>query len=182
MTVRHGAPTPEVTPATPFNWRRTRPWACTVNDVDGARNLELDEQLCIALYNASRAVNGCYRPLLDEIGITYSQYAVMLVLWERESTTMRELCAALHLDSGTLSPVLKRLEAMGFVTRTRHAADERILDVAITPAGEALREEAAAAQRSVESMTGYEPHEIARLRDELNALSQRMRTAASTTA
>ena len=153
-----------------------------MSDVDGVGNLELDEQLCIALYNASRAVNGCYRPLLDELGITYSQYAVMLVLWERRRTTMRELGASLHLDSGTLSPVLKRLEAMGYVTRSRHGADERVLDVAITPAGEALRDGAAAAQRSVESMTGYGSHEIARLRDELNALAQRMRAAAASTA
>lgn len=168
-------------PARPTT-RRERAPACTVITVDGAGNLELDHQLCIALYNASRAVNGCYRPLLDEIGITYSQYAVMLVLWERERTTMRELGAALHLDSGTLSPVLKRLEAMGYVTRSRHLADERILDVAITPAGEAVRERAAAAQHSVETMTGYAPHELARLRDELNALSARMRDAARATA
>lgn len=140
-------------------------------------NLDLDHQLCIALYNASRAVNGCYRPLLDELGITYSQYAVMLVLWERGTTTLRDLGAALHLDSGTLSPLLKRLETIGLVRRERHPADERMLDVRITPAGEALRARAAAAQHTVESMTRYEADELARLRDELNALSERMRSA-----
>ncbi len=145
-------------------------------------NLELDHQLCIALYNASRAVNGCYRPLLDELGITYSQYAVMLVMWEERTTTLRDLGARLHLDSGTLSPLLKRLEGMGLVVRERHAADERMLDVRITPAGEALRERAAKAQQTVEAMTEYDRVEVARLRDELNALSERMRNAARSAA
>lgn len=140
-------------------------------------NLELDHQLCIALYNASRAVNGCYRPLLDELGITYSQYAVMLVVWERGTTTLRDLGAALYLDSGTLSPLLKRLETMGLVTRERHAADERILDITITPAGTALRTRAASAQLRVESMTQYDSSRIAALRDELNTLAERMREA-----
>ncbi len=140
-------------------------------------NLDLDHQLCIALYNASRAVNGCYRPLLDELGITYSQYAVMLVMWARGTTTLRDLGSTLYLDSGTLSPLLKRLEGMGLVTRERHAADERMLDVRITPAGTALRSRAAAAQQRVESMTEYDSAEVAALRDELNALAERMRNA-----
>lgn len=140
-------------------------------------NLDLDHQLCIALYNASRAVNGCYRPLLDELGITYSQYAVMLVMWDRGTTTLRDLGSTLYLDSGTLSPLLKRLEGMGLVTRERHAADERMLDVRITPAGTALRSRAAAAQQRVESMTEYDSAEVAALRDELNALAERMRNA-----
>ena len=140
-------------------------------------NLNFDHQLCIALYNASRAVIGCYRPLLDELGITYSQYAVMLVMWERGTTTLRDLGAALYLDSGTLSPLLKRLETMGLVTRERHAADERILDVRITPAGRALRSRAASTQQRVESMTQYDSGQITALRDELNVLSQRMRDA-----
>lgn len=144
-------------------------------------NLDLDHQLCIALYNASRAVNGCYRPLLDELGITYSQYAVMLVMWDRGTTTLRDLGSALYLDSGTLSPLLKRLEGMGLVTRERHAADERMLDVRITPAGTALRSRAAAAQQRVESMTEYDSAEVAALRDELNALAERMRNASRRT-
>ncbi len=144
-------------------------------------NLDLDHQLCIALYNASRAVNGCYRPLLDELGITYSQYAVMLVMWDRGTTTLRDLGSALYLDSGTLSPLLKRLEGMGLVTRERHAADERMLDVRITPAGTALRGRAAAAQQRVESMTEYDSAEVAALRDELNALAERMRNASRRT-
>lgn len=140
--------------------------------------LELDHQLCIALYNASRAVIGCYRPLLHELGITYSQYAVMLVMWEKRTTTLRDLGLALHLDSGTLSPLLKRLEAMKLVVREPHAADERMLDVHITPAGEALREPAAVVQQRVEAMTEYDTVGLARLRDELNELSERMRAAA----
>ncbi len=140
--------------------------------------LDLDHQLCIALYNASRAFIGCYRPLLHELGITYSQYAVMLVMWERGTTTLRDLGVALHLDSGTLSPLVKRLEAMDLVVRQPHAADERMLGVRITSAGEALRERAAVVQQRVEAMTRYDVEELARLRDELNELSERMRTAA----
>lgn len=140
--------------------------------------LELDHQLCIALYNASRAVIGCYRPLLQELGITYSQYAVLLVMWEKGTTTLRDLGVALHLDSGTLSPLLKRLEAMKLVVREPHAADERMLDVRITSAGEALREPAAAVQQRVEAMTEYDIVELGRLRNELNELSERMRAAA----
>lgn len=122
-------------------------------------------------------MTGCYRPLLDDIGLTYSQYAVMLVLWERQETTMRELGVALHLDSGTLSPLVKRLERLGLITRTRDPHDERILEVAITDAGRVLRPRAAAAQRSVEAMTSLDRAELARMRDELNTLADRMRLA-----
>ncbi len=82
-------------------------------------NLRLEHQLCVALYNATRAITGCYRPLLDEIGLTYTQYVVMLALWEHDTVVMRELGAMLHLDSATLSPILKRLERAGLVTRQR---------------------------------------------------------------
>ena len=140
-------------------------------------HLRLDHQLCVALYNASRAVNGCYRPLLDDIGLTYSQYTVMLVLWERQSTTLRDLTDLLYLDSGTLSPVLQRLERLGLITRSRDQSDERVLQVTITEAGRLLRDRAAVAQRSVEEMTGMEMVSLVALRDELNDLAERMRLA-----
>lgn len=140
-------------------------------------HLRLDHQLCVALYNASRAVNGCYRPLLDDIGLTYSQYTVMLVLWERQSTTLRDLTDLLYLDSGTLSPVLQRLERLGLITRSRDQGDERVLQVTITEAGRLLRDRAAVAQRSVEEMTGMEMVSLVALRDELNDLAERMRLA-----
>jgi len=138
-------------------------------------NLRLEHQLCVALYDASRAIVGCYRPLLAELGITYSQYTVLLVLWERDTATLRDLGEVLHLDSATLSPMVKRLEAAGLVTRRRGAHDERLLDVTITDAGRRLRDGASAAQRSVEQLTGLDPAELAALRDQLNELTARTR-------
>jgi DNA-binding MarR family transcriptional regulator len=103
----------------------------------------LDTQLCFALYSASRATIDLYRPLLDELGITYPQYLVLLILWERETCSVKELGRLLHLDSGTLSPLLKRLEAAGFIKRQRRAADERVVDISLTEAGQALKSQAA---------------------------------------
>lgn len=104
---------------------------------------KLDKQLCFALYEASRATVDIYRPLLDELGITYPQYLVLLILWERGTCSVKEIGQLLHLDSGTLSPLLKRLEATGFITRQRRANDERVVDISLTSEGHALRERAA---------------------------------------
>src|SRR5687768_2321767 len=87
--------------------------------------LALDQQVCFALYSASRAITAAYRPLLAPLGLTYPQYLVMLALWERSPRTVRALGETLHLESGTLSPLLKRMEANGLITRTRSADDER---------------------------------------------------------
>jgi len=103
---------------------------------------QLDDQVCFALYTAFRAVAALYRPLLDKLGLTYPQYLVMLVLWERSSCTIKELCTALQLDSGTLSPLLKRMEAHDLVRRRRSAGDERRVKVTLTAKGQALRNEA----------------------------------------
>ncbi|MCU1680477.1 MAG: MarR family transcriptional regulator [Amycolatopsis sp.] len=100
----------------------------------------LDEQVCFALYAASRAVTDVYRPLLNELGLTYPQYLVLLVLWERDSRSIKDIGEALHLDYGTISPLLKRLETAGLVTRHRLASDERTVSVTLTEAGEGLRE------------------------------------------
>src|SRR5579885_1180591 len=100
---------------------------------------KLDKQLCFALYEASRATIDLYRPLLDELGITYPQYLVLLILWERGTCSVKELGGLLHLDSGTLSPLLKRLEATGFIKRQRRAADERVVDISLTETGQALK-------------------------------------------
>ncbi|GAA1338180.1 MarR family winged helix-turn-helix transcriptional regulator [Saccharothrix algeriensis] len=101
--------------------------------------LALDDQLCFALYAASRAVTARYRPLLEDLGLTYPQYLVLLVLWERGDVPVKDLGAALQLDYGTLSPLLKRLEAAGLVRRERRADDERSVRVALTGQGVALR-------------------------------------------
>lgn len=101
----------------------------------------------------------------------------MLVLWERQSTTLRDLTELLHLDSGTLSPLLQRLERLGLITRNRDHSDERVLQVTITEAGLVLSDRAAVAQRSVEEMTGMKTDSLVALRDELNDLAERMRRA-----
>ncbi|HEY0755967.1 MAG TPA: MarR family transcriptional regulator [Ktedonobacteraceae bacterium] len=104
---------------------------------------QLDRQLCFALYEASRATIDIYRPLLDELGITYPQYLVLLILWEHGTCSVKAIGNLLHLDSGTLSPLLKRLEGTGFITRQRRASDERVVDISLTPQGCALQERAA---------------------------------------
>lgn len=141
---------------------------------DRSPNLALDHQLCLAINRAARAINACYRPHLAAIGLTYPQYAVMLVLWERETATLGEIATSLGLDSGTLSPLVKRMEAAGWVQRTRSVEDERVLDVTITDAGSALRTAAAGAQRSVEQATGLTGSDLADLRDRLVDLTGRI--------
>ncbi|MFI7410809.1 MarR family winged helix-turn-helix transcriptional regulator [Streptomyces sp. NPDC049627] len=144
---------------------------------DGA-SLLLDEQLCFALYAAQRAVTAAYRPLLDDLGLTYPQYLVLLVLWERGETTVKELAAALRLDYGTVSPLLKRLEAAGLVRRERSARDERSVLVAVTGRGKELRERAKCVPGALLTATGLDEPGIARLRAELWELAQRAHTAA----
>lgn len=111
---------------------------------DADRALLLEEQVCFALYAASRAVTDAYRPLLSELDLTYPQYLVLLVLWERDGRPVKEVAADLHLDYGTVSPLLKRLQARGLLTRDRRAEDERSVTVNLTEEGSALRERAAA--------------------------------------
>lgn len=106
--------------------------------------LRLDNQVCFALYSASLAMTKLYKPLLDTVGLTYPQYLVMLVLWERDGVTVSELGERLFLDSGTLTPLLKRLEAMGHIARIRDAEDERRVRISLTAQGRALRDKAEA--------------------------------------
>ncbi|CAL9471100.1 MarR family winged helix-turn-helix transcriptional regulator [Streptomyces sp. enrichment culture] len=143
-----------------------------------AGSLLLDEQLCFALYAAQRAVTAAYRPLLDELGLTYPQYLVLLVLWERGETTVKDLAAALRLDYGTISPLLKRLEAAGLVRRERAAHDERSVLVACTGRAEELRERAARVPAALLGATGLDGTEVARLREELHRLARRADEAA----
>lgn len=104
--------------------------------------LKLENQLCFPLYAASREIIKQYRPYLDELDITYTQYITMMVFWEEKKISVKELGKKLYLDSGTLTPVLKSLEAKGYVNRYRSAEDERVLLVEITESGEALKEKA----------------------------------------
>ncbi|MFD5497048.1 MarR family winged helix-turn-helix transcriptional regulator [Streptomyces sp. GDS52] len=141
-------------------------------------SLLLDEQLCFALYAAQRAVTAAYRPLLDELGLTYPQYLVLLVLWERGETTVKELASALRLDYGTMSPLLKRLEGAGLVRRERATHDERSVLIACTGRGEELRERAALVPGALLTTTGLTGAEVARLREELWQLARRADAAA----
>ncbi|MGP2435776.1 MarR family winged helix-turn-helix transcriptional regulator [Streptomyces sp. JW3] len=124
-------------------------------------SLLLDDQLCFALYAASRAVTARYRPLLDALGLTYPQYLVLLVLWERDSISVRDLGAALQLESSTLSPLLKRLEAAGLLRRERRADDERSVAIRLTEAGAALQERAAEVPLAIGDAMGLTPEQDA---------------------
>ena len=141
------------------------------------RTTPLGEQLCFALYAASRAMTSCYRPLLDTLDLTYPQYLVLLVLWERGDTTVTGIGHELQLETGTLSPLLKRLEAAGMVTRTRRAGDERSVVVALTDAGRALEARAAEAQSHIGPAIGMSRAEIGELRETLHQLAARLRAS-----
>lgn len=104
--------------------------------------LKLEKQVCFPLYACSKEIVKRYTPLLDEINLTYTQYITMMVLWEKEEVNVKELGKHLYLDSGTLTPVLKKLEQKGYVTRKRDTKDERVLNVAVTEKGMELREDA----------------------------------------
>lgn len=121
--------------------------------------LKLENQLCFPLYAAAREIVKRYRPFLDPIGLTYTQYIVMMVLWDRRCVTARELGERLYLDSGTLTPLLKKLESMDLVTRERSEADERQLVVTVTETGMALRERAADIPLQMAGCTGLTPEE-----------------------
>lgn len=104
--------------------------------------LKLEQQLCFAIYSAAHAFNRAYKPLLDALGLTYPQYIVMMVLWERNGQTVKEIGAKLDLDSGTLSPLLKRLEKLGMITRMRDENDERQVVISLTEHGKSARRQA----------------------------------------
>ena len=137
----------------------------------------LDEQICFALYAASRAVTARYRELLEPLGVTYPQYLVLLVLWEQGPTGVSGLGERLHLDSGTLSPLLRRLEGQGLVSRTRVPDDERSVRVELTDAGEALRASAAGIPASICAATGLDAAAIAALTAQVGDLGDSVRAA-----
>ena len=144
--------------------------------MDEATSSEL-ALLCFGLHAASRAMTAVYRPLLEEFGLTYTQYLVMLLLWEDEPRLVKELGRTLELDSGTLSPLLKRLEAAGLVRRERRAADEREVEVTLTPEGRALQERARHIPRAIERATNLSDGEIEALRIRIADLRVSLRRA-----
>lgn len=138
--------------------------------------LKLDNQLCFVLYAASRAMVTAYRPLLDRLDLTYPQYLVMLVLWEQDGLRVTELGERLHLDSGTLTPLLKRMEAAGLVTRTRRAGDEREVEILLTAAGRTLKQKARSVPEQILGRAGRPVKELAALRDQLKQLLENLST------
>lgn len=148
------------------------------DEKDPQASLTLDRQLCFALYSASRAFTNLYRPVLDELGLTYPQYLVMLVLWEREAVSVKDLGDALRLDSGTLSPLLKRLQAHELVTRRRSEHDERSVEVALTDQGRALNKRAESVPKWMLAATGLSMGEALELRSTLDRLTTAVDTAA----
>jgi DNA-binding MarR family transcriptional regulator len=136
--------------------------------------LALDHQLCFALYSASLAMTKLYKPLLDPLGLTYPQYLVMLVLWEGDGLTVGAVGERLALDSGTLTPLLKRLESTGFVQRLRDAADERRVLLQLTSAGRALKERAVAVPPQVAQASGCTLGELSALTARLHALREEL--------
>ena len=137
----------------------------------------LDSMLCFTVYSTAHAFNRAYKPLLDALDLTYPQYLVMLALWERDGLTVKAIGEMLHLDSGTLTPLLKRLEAMGVVRRARDSADERSVRISLTPAGTAMRDKESKVREGIVGACGACAEELkalsaqlVRVRDKLIAL------------
>lgn len=149
--------------------------ADALRDADAHRDagdfLRLDQQICFSLNAASRAFGGVYRVVLKDLGLTYPQYLVMLVLWEQGELPVKKLGEHLRLDSGTLSPLLKRLEATGLVRRERSVLDERSVVVGLTDEGGTLRERALAVPRRIAAATSFDLDEIRDLRARLDKLT-----------
>ena len=129
--------------------------------------LALDNQFCFALYSTSHAMTKTYKPLLDRLGLTYPQYLVMLVLWEQDNVLVKDIGARLFLDSGTLTPLLKRLEANGLLARNRDSVDERQVRIVLSEQGRALRTRALEVPEQILCATAQSPGTLGRLRDEL---------------
>lgn len=131
-------------------------------------SLKLENQLCFAVYALSREITKLYRPFLDQLGLTYTQYLVMIVLWEKDGIALKELGRDLNLDSGTLTPLLKKLEAEGLINRKRDYKDERNLLIFLTENGHALLKKAEAVPQQVRCRLPLEEQEIGEMREKLH--------------
>jgi MarR family transcriptional regulator, organic hydroperoxide resistance regulator len=139
--------------------------------------LRLDNQVCFAIYSTAHAFNRVYKPLLDRLGLTYPQYLVMLVLWERDDVAVKEIGERLYLDSGTLTPLLKRLEAADLIKRTRSTEDERRVLIALTAKGRALQERARTVPQSILAASACSVSELSALKNDLVALRDQLNAA-----
>jgi DNA-binding MarR family transcriptional regulator len=143
----------------------------------GDQPLRLDNQICFAIYSTAHAFNRVYKPLLERLGLTYPQYLVMLVLWERDGVPVKDIGERLFLDSGTLTPLLKRLEAAEFIKRTRSTRDERQVLIALTPQGLALKEKARSVPQSILAASACSIGELSAMKEEIVALRDRLNAA-----
>jgi DNA-binding MarR family transcriptional regulator len=148
---------------------------------DGAplENVPIEDYVCLALYTASRTVTGLYRELLRELDLTYPQYLVMRLLWQRGSMPVKDIATALTLDYGTLSPLLKRLEARGLISRLRRADDERSVEVRLTDAGTAMRADASRVPDELVCALGMDDRAIGELRAALQKLTATVHASGS---
>jgi len=137
-----------------------------------------EQQICFALYSASRSITGRYRELLAPLGVTYPQYLALLVLWETGTSTVGHIGERLQLDSGTLSPLLRRLETLGLVTRARSVTDERVVEIALTEAGDAMRLHAPKIAEQICASTGMPLDELVQLQQQIATLAGRVRELA----
>jgi DNA-binding MarR family transcriptional regulator len=137
----------------------------------------LGNQLCFAVYSTAHAFNRVYKPLLDRLGLTYPQYLVMLVLWERDGLSVKEIGKRLFLDSGTLTPLLKRLEAAELVKRTRSTEDERQVLIALTSKGQALREKARTVPQAILAASACSVSQLSAIKNDLVALRDQLNSA-----
>ena len=148
------------------------------NEITADNMLKLDNQLCFAVYSTSLAMTRLYKPMLEKLDLTYPQYLVMLALWERDGVMVSELGTQLSLDSGTLTPLLKRLEAIGHVSRLRDVADERRVRVTLTPTGRALKTQAAELPACILAASQCSIDELSALTRQLQQLRDRLKAAA----
>ena len=155
---------------------------CDVADEHGADLLGLDQQLCFAIYSASLAMTRLYQPLLEPLGLTYPQYLVMLVLWENDGLTVSQIGGHLILDSGTLTPLLKRLEAAQLLRRTRDSVDERRVIVTLTDSGRTLKKQASSVPENVMCATACNLDELVALTAQLTRVRSSLLAFTSTLA
>jgi DNA-binding MarR family transcriptional regulator len=142
--------------------------------VEASLSGRLDDQLCFALYAAANAMQRAYTPLLAPFGLTYLQYLVLLVLWEADDLSVGEIGRRLYLDSGTLTPVLRRLEGLGFVARRRSIEDERTVRIRLSPAGAALEREVDAVRIALQLKVALDASALADLRENLRSLRRQL--------
>ncbi len=144
---------------------------------DPFASLRLDRQLCFSVYTAAQAFNAAYKPLLDRLGLTYPQYLVMMVLWEEDDLSVKGIGERLSLDSGTLTPLLKRMEAAGFVRRRRDTHDERIVRVTLTDKGQQIRSDALAVPEAMICALGQSLPELQALKVAVDRMTAALRQA-----